>query len=113
MRVSIAKTISPSLPAALIGAWIAATAATAPARANVITDWDEKAAAVVSSMPPYRGERVMGMVHVAMFDAVNSIDRRYRHYLVQLPTDGAASTEAAAAGGSGSDIDDDRSKDSR
>ena len=97
MRVSIAKTISPSLPAALIGAWIAATAATAPARANVITDWDEKAAAVVSSMPPYRGERVMGMVHVAMFDAVNSIDRRYRHYLVQLPTDGAASTEAAAA----------------
>jgi len=82
MRVSIPKTISPSLPAALIG---------------VITDWDEKAAAVVSSMQPYRGERVMGMVHVAMFDAVNSIDRRYRHYLVQLPTDGAASTEAAAA----------------
>ena len=82
MRVSIPKTISPSLPAALIG---------------VITDWDEKAAAVVSSMQPYRGERVMGMVHVAMFDAVNSIDRRYRSYLVQLPTDGAASTEAAAA----------------
>jgi hypothetical protein len=32
-----------------------------------------------------------------MFDAVNSIDRRYRPYLVQLPTDPATSKEAAAA----------------
>ena len=38
------RQISPSLPAALVGAWIAVIAAAAPACANVITDWDEKAA---------------------------------------------------------------------
>ena len=39
----------------------------------------------------------MGIVHAAMFDAVNSIERRYRPYLVQLPADPATSKEAAAA----------------
>jgi hypothetical protein len=39
--------------------------------ANVITDWDEKAVAVVAPMPPLPAQRVMAMVHTAMFDAVN------------------------------------------
>jgi hypothetical protein len=84
------------LTAAMIG--------TAPsASANVITDWDQKALAVVTPMAslggtsPYMAQRMMGMVHAAMFDAVNSIDRRYRPYLVQLPADPATSKEAAAA----------------
>jgi hypothetical protein len=42
-------------------------------------------------------QRMMAMVHAAMFDAVNSIERRYRPYLVQLPADPAVSKEAAAA----------------
>ncbi len=74
------------------------------ASANVITDWDQKAIAAVeplTSVPspatPYGGYRMMGMVHAAMFDAVNSIERRYRPYLVQLPADAATSKEAAAA----------------
>jgi len=81
------------------------TAPMTAAAGNVITDWDEKAVAVV--MPPtgpagvtpvvYQAQRVMGMVHAAMFDAVNSIERRYRPYLVQLPADPATSQEAAAA----------------
>src|ERR1700720_4926323 len=58
--------------------------------ANVITDWDEKGIAAVTGMAslggtsPYMAQRMMGMVHAAMFDAVNSIERRYRPYLVQL-----------------------------
>jgi hypothetical protein len=62
-----------------------------PVRANVITDWDEKAVVVVTPMSslggtsPYMAVRMMGMVHAAMFDAVNSIERRYRPYLAQLP----------------------------
>jgi hypothetical protein len=40
---------------------------------------------------------LMGIVHAAMFDAVNSIERRYEPYLVQLPTDPATSKDAAAA----------------
>src|SRR2546423_2667152 len=71
--------------------------------ANVITDWDEKAVAAVTPLAnlggtsPYMAQRMMAMVHAAMFDAVNSIERRYRPYLVQLPADPATSKEAAAA----------------
>jgi hypothetical protein len=92
MRASMSRLI----PAALTGALLA-VAIPVSARANVITDWDEKAVAVVTPMPPYTSQRVMGMVHAAMFDAVNSIERRYRPYLVQLPADAATSKEAAAA----------------
>src|SRR5215467_11287066 len=65
--------------------------------ADVITDWDEKAVAIVTPMPPYDGQRIMGLVHAAMFDAVNSIEQRYRPYLVQLPAPPSTSKEAAAA----------------
>src|SRR5262249_39012180 len=37
------------------------------------------------------------MVHVAMFDAVNSIERRWRPYLTRLPAASSTSKEAAAA----------------
>jgi hypothetical protein len=74
------------------------------AAGNVITDWDEKAIAAVAPLAsaqspsaPYAAYRVMGIVHVAMFDAVNSIERRHRPYLVQLPADPATSKEAAGA----------------
>jgi PAP2 superfamily len=53
--------------------------------------------AALSGTNPYLAQRMMGMVHIAMFDAVNSIERRYRPYLVQLPADPATSKEAAAA----------------
>ena len=102
MRASIIHTMSRSIPAAVIGAWVA-VGAPAPARANVITDWDEKAVAVVTPMSslsgtlPYMAQRMMGMVHAAMFDAVNSIEQRYRPYLVQLPAAPTTSKEVAAA----------------
>jgi len=96
MNASIAYTVRRSVPAAVVGAWVA-IGAPASARANVITDWDEKAVAIVTPMPPYTAQRMMGMVHIAMFDAVNSIERRYRPYLVQLPADPTTSKEAAAA----------------
>jgi PAP2 superfamily len=82
---------------------VALMGAAHPTFANVITDWDEKAVAAVTPMAglggtsPYMAQRMMGMVHAAMFDAVNSIERRYRPYLVQLPADLTTSKEAAAA----------------
>ena len=97
MRASM---MSRSIPAALIGASLAVVIP-APAFANVITDWDEKAVAVVvpslSGTSPYPPQRIITMVHAAMFDAVNSIEPRYRPYLVQLLADAATSKEAAAA----------------
>ncbi len=101
MRASMIHT-SRSFPAALIGVSLA-VAMPASARANVITDWDEKAVTVVTPMAslsgtlPYMAQRMMGMVHAAMFDAVNSIERRYRPYLVQLPAAPTTSKEVAAA----------------
>jgi hypothetical protein len=46
---------------------------------------------------PMMAQRMMGMVHAAMFDAVNSVERCYRPYLVQLPAERSTSREAAAA----------------
>ena len=70
-----------------------------PASADVISDWNEKTVAFVTNakMAPPQAERVMAVVHVAMFDAVNAIDRRYRPYLVQPAVPTTASKEAAAA----------------
>ena len=74
-----------------------------PASANVITDWNEKAVSFVLArrMGPPPGERVMAMTHAAMFDAVNSIERRYRPYLLQPTAAPNASKEAAAATAAG------------
>jgi len=93
-----APAIIRSIPRALIVTWIA-IGASAPAGANVITDWDAKAVAFAA--PGSTGEREVAMVHIAMFDAVNSIERRYRPYLVQLATPKATSQEAAAAAAAG------------
>jgi hypothetical protein len=79
------------------------TTAAPPAFANVITDWDEKAVLAVTPMAalngtsPYTAIRLLAMVHTAMFDTVNSIERRSQPYLVQLPADPTTSRDAAAA----------------
>jgi len=103
MPASTAYIMRRSTWAVIAGAWLA-VCAPMWASANVIADWDERAIAAVeplttvpSPAAPYGGYRIMGMVHAAMFDAVNSIERRYRPYLVQLPADAATSKEAAAA----------------
>jgi hypothetical protein len=65
------------------------------AEANVITDWDTAALAIASPAPA--GQREMAILHAAMFDAVNAIERRYRPYLVELTASKPASPEAAAS----------------
>jgi hypothetical protein len=95
MRASSLHTRRCSAAALVIGASLVLGV---PVRADVITDWDENAGTIVMPMPPYPAQRLMGMVDVAMFDAVNSIARRYRPVLAQLPADPATSKEAAAAG---------------
>src|SRR6266511_3954820 len=70
-----------------------------PVSADVITDWNEKAVAFVTKhrMLPPQAERVVASVHVAMFDAVNSVERRYRPYRLAVTTAKQTSKEAAAA----------------
>ena len=59
-----------------------------PVSADVITDWNEKAVAFVTKhrMLPPQAERVVASVQVAMFDAVNSVERRYRPYRLAVTT---------------------------
>jgi len=71
---------------------------TEPVLADVLTDWNEKTVAFVTpKMVPTAGQRVVATVQLAMFDAINSVDRRYKPYLVQLPATATTSREAAAA----------------
>jgi hypothetical protein len=73
-----------------------------PAFADVITDWNEKAVALATpKMAPPAAQRAVAMVQVAMFDAVNSIERRYQPYLVQLQAAPTTSKEAAASAAAG------------
>jgi hypothetical protein len=70
----------------------------ANASANVVTDWDEAAVAIIQPrmVPPF-GYRAMAIVHIAMFDAANSIEPAYRPYHAQLPTAPDTSKDAAVA----------------
>jgi hypothetical protein len=72
--------------------------ATIPARADVITDWNQKANPIVTayslSAPAYRD---MAIVHVAMFDCVNTIEPRYEPYKTKFDVAPGASEEACAA----------------
>jgi hypothetical protein len=81
--------------------WISgalALSATA-ARGDVIMDWNAKADAIAVEKQLLNASNARGqaMLHIAMFEAVNAIDRRYAPYRLSLSADRAASREAAAA----------------
>ena len=86
----------------LIGAAAASLAAT-PARADTVTDWWETAHRywlAGQGAPGPRSpdaERAATRATLAMFEAVNAIDRRYQSYLGFPAADRTASQDAAAA----------------
>src|SRR5205823_13902710 len=69
------------------------------AHADVVSDWNQKAIDLVYSQGLAGGHqtRAMAIMHVAIFDAVNSIDGRYSPYKAKHAADPATSKEAAAA----------------
>ena len=71
----------------------------AASASDVVTDYAARAVAigVEKQLPNARLTRGLAMVHVAMFEAVNAIDRRYQPYKLELVADKGASREAAAA----------------
>ncbi|HEX8527106.1 vanadium-dependent haloperoxidase [Allosphingosinicella sp.] len=85
-----------------IAATAAAVAAT-PASADTVTDWGEVAGryglAVQAGLAPRMPgvERATARTALAMFEAVNAIDRRYQSYLAVPQGDPAASQDSAAA----------------
>jgi hypothetical protein len=78
---------------------LAAALLTSSARCDVIMDWNAKADAIGTEkqLPNVPNARGQAMVHVAMFEAVNAIDRRYAPYKLDLAAERTISKEAAAA----------------
>ena len=65
--------------------------------ADVVVEWNQ---ILQSSVPPtasLAAPRFYSMMHIAMFDAANAVERRYTPYRVQLRHAWGASGEAAAA----------------
>ena len=79
----------------------AATAIVLPkaAAADVITEWGGRGVAIGTEkqLPNAPLTRNLAIVHVAMFEAVNAIDGRYKPYKLALPAERTASKDAAAA----------------
>ena len=70
----------------------------APARADVVTDWNVLAntlVAVEATNPPKL--RTLAIMHVAMSDAINTVQNRYARVVATIPLAPDASAEAAAA----------------
>src|SRR2546427_5463904 len=68
------------------------------AHADVVTDWNQTTLEVLKAgnMVGNPWSRAMAMVHVAMSDAINSVQGRYTRYVFAAPAAPNASAEAAA-----------------
>jgi len=73
-------------------------------RADAVTDWNAIASAAITAPPPTGAGQPppvsvlhFAMVHGAVYDAVNAIDRGHQPYLVQPSSNPTDSKEAAAA----------------
>src|SRR5258706_5272206 len=71
----------------------------AAALADAVLDWNETgvAVALAARTPAPDSARVMAMMHTAMFNAVNAIERRYTTYGFKERAPAGASASAAAA----------------
>ena len=69
------------------------------AHADVIIDWNQNALEVLKAANVVGNpwSRAMAMVHVAMSDAVNSVQPRYQRFVSTAPAAPNVSAEAAAA----------------
>jgi hypothetical protein len=88
------------LPAAiLLPNIVVAALLVAPARADVVTDWNVTANTVMTAENVGNNPRLrnLAMVHVAMSDAINSVQARYARVVATVPVVPDASPEAAAS----------------
>ena len=67
-------------------------------RADVITDWNDRACAIVGKAGPGAvGHRTMAIVQVSVYDAVASIDGGYKPYVAKVAAPAGSSIDAAVA----------------
>src|SRR5215204_5421090 len=100
VRSSLAASITRS--AAIAVALLALASTSFSARADMVTDWNVIALDTIPATitgPPHA--RVMGYVQAAVFDAVNSVERKYPPYAIDLKTPRASADVAAAVAAHG------------
>jgi hypothetical protein len=84
--------------ALLLPGMVVAALGVAPARADVVTDWNALANTLVAAEATNNPKaRILAMVHVAMSDAINTVQNRYARVVATGPLAPDASAEAAAA----------------
>src|SRR5262249_54158042 len=84
--------------AALLPGIVATALLAASARADVVTDWNVIANALVAKDVGNNPKlRTLAMVHVAMSDAINTVQNRYTRVVGTLPAERGGPAEAAAA----------------
>ena len=78
---------------------VAIVSGVVPAAADVVTDWNAAALAAIRSARPSPpvASRALAILHIAIYDAVNGVGRRYQPYFVPSTVPASASIEAAAA----------------
>src|SRR4029453_17352846 len=82
----------------LLPGMVAAALLVASARADVVTDWNVIANALVANDVGNNPKlRTLAMVHVAMSDAINTGQNHYTRVVATLPAAPSASADAAAA----------------
>ena len=65
--------------------------------ADVVVDWNAIALSTLGGQNPFIQSRLLSMVHLAVFEAVNAITRTHQPYLGTIVAPPGASPEAAAA----------------
>src|SRR5881398_121270 len=87
------------MPLLIVPALLALASPTV-ARTDAVTDWNliaSNSIVVTAGQPPPVSVLHFAMVHGAVYDAVNAIDRGHQPYLVQPPSNPTDSKEAATA----------------
>jgi hypothetical protein len=68
-------------------------------RADAVTDWNANAgkATIAACIDPLNASRLFAMIHIAMHDALNAINRRFQPYALDIRGPSEASAPAAVA----------------
>ena len=96
MRRTITSIFVVALAFVTGGPGVRETEARAASEPDVVLEWNQLLQDTIPSNASLAAPRFYSMMHIAMFDAANSVDREYSSYRVQLGRPGA-SPEAAAA----------------
>jgi hypothetical protein len=65
--------------------------------ADAVTDWNANAAITTCGVSPPHESRLYAMMHIAIHDALNTINRRFHPYVLDMQGLSGASAEAAVA----------------